>query len=113
MSEEDLDEAIGDATTDLANTHINGDANSEVVPGVTNKADVENNGVSADEPAPVNQETPPKEQADQLKMTQLKKMEQMNKILQQPLKGEPKYDNLLFQFNKHQIHQSQKKILQQ
>ena len=65
MSEEDLDEAIGDATTDLANTHINGDADSEVVPGVTNKADVENNGVSADEPAPVNQETPPKEQADQ------------------------------------------------
>ena len=65
MSEEDLDEAIGDATTDLANSHINGDADSEVVPGVTNKADVENNGVSADEPAPVNQETPPKEQADQ------------------------------------------------
>ena len=69
MSEEDLDEAVGDATNDLANTHMNGDVESEVGsnPGVTNKADVENNGVSADEPAPVNQETPPKEQDDQQK----------------------------------------------
>ena len=69
MSEEDLDEAVGDATNDLANTHMNGDIESEVGlnPGVTNKADVENKGVSADEPAPLNKETPPKEQNDQQK----------------------------------------------
>ena len=61
MSEEDLDEAVSGAVTDLANAHINGGVD------VTHKADVENNGnngVSANEPA-VNQETPPKEQDQQ------------------------------------------------
>ena len=66
MSEEDLDEAVSGAVTDLANAHINGDT-GEAVSDVTHKADVENNGnnvVSANEPA-VNQETPPKEQDQQ------------------------------------------------
>ena len=66
MSEEDLDEAVSGAVTDLANAHINGGV-GEVVSDVTHKADVENNGnngVSANEPA-VNQETPPKEQDQQ------------------------------------------------
>ena len=62
MSEEDLDEAVGQATEDLANTHINGSA-GEVAVGVAHEADVENNGVSgsANEPA-VSQEAPPKQQ---------------------------------------------------
>ena len=63
MSEEDLDEAVSGAVTDLANAHINGGV-GEAVSDVTHKADVENNGVSANEPA-VNQETPPKEQDQQ------------------------------------------------
>ena len=57
MSEEDLDEAVGQATDDLANTQINGSA-GEVA---AHEADVEKNGVSANEPA-VSQEAPPKEQ---------------------------------------------------